>query len=229
MICTKCKIDRKNEDFYVKNVETGKRKTQCKFCHSEYRKQKYIENKEKELKQVNEYRLKNPEKYSPEFRKKQKEKYKNYSKKAGRIYESNCIVCKERVYLTKKELDSNYKRFCSLDCKKTTFKTVYELYYSDINKRCKGDCVNNITADYLKNLLEIKQNNKCNVTGLPIRLYNSNEKKNLYNSASLDRIDSSKWYIEENVQWVCLGVNYMKMNYSNEELLKTIKLIRTVV
>ena len=81
----------------------------------------------------------------------------------------------------------------------------------------------------MKNLLEIKQNNKCNVTGLPIRLYNSNEKKNLYNSASLDRIDSSKGYIEENVQWVCLGVNYMKMNYSNEELLKTIKLIRTVV
>lgn len=98
-----------------------------------------------------------------------------------------------------------------------------------LKKRFKKDNINNVSLEYLKWLLEEKQNFKCNVTGLSIRLYKPNEKNILYNSASLDRIDSSKGYIEGNVQWVCLGVNYMKMNFSNDELFETIRLIRAVV
>ena len=63
MICTKCKVEKSEEEFSFKNIEKGRRRTVCKNCHSDYRKQKYIENKEKELEQVRKYRLNNPDKY----------------------------------------------------------------------------------------------------------------------------------------------------------------------
>lgn len=243
MICTKCKIDKTEDEFSFKNSNRNTRRTQCRKCHSNYRKEKYLENKEKELSQVRTYQKNNPEKYTREKQKEKSKKFvitdecliipehKSYSKKAGRTIESLCKNpnCNNKVYLTQKEKNENFKRYCSWECRSIEFKSLYENYCSDVLKRCKGDCINNITPDYLKNLLEIEQKEKCNVTGIPIRLYESNEKKTLYNSASLDRIDSNFGYIEGNVQWVCLGINYMKMNFSNEELIKTINLIKKQV
>ena len=45
-------MKKSEEEFSFKNIEKGRRRTVCKSCHSDYRKQKYIENKEKELEQV---------------------------------------------------------------------------------------------------------------------------------------------------------------------------------
>jgi hypothetical protein len=223
MICTKCKIDKVEEEFSFKSGKT-ERRTQCKKCHSEYRKQKYIENKEKEISQVLEYRKLNPNKYTKEY-KKINYKHSSFSKKAGRIYESKCPICNNIVYVTLKELEINFIRYCSIECRSNTFKDEYEHYCSNINKRIKGCGNNNVTPEYLKLLME-KQENKCAITNLPIRVYSNKEKNTLYESASLDRIDSKIGYIEGNVQWVCLGINYMKLNFSNEELIKTIELIK---
>lgn len=44
-------------------------------------------------------------------------------------------------------------------------------------------------------------------------------------TASLDRIDSSKGYLENNVQWVHKDINWMKQDYSHEEFLQYCKLI----
>jgi hypothetical protein len=57
----------------------------------------------------------------------------------------------------------------------------------------------------------LKQDKKCALTGTPIQL-------NHPKTASLDRIDSSKGYTEDNVQWVHLKVNVMKMDLSEKEL-----------
>ena len=38
-------------------------------------------------------------------------------------------------------------------------------------------------------------------------------------TASLDRIDSKKGYVEGNVQWVHKRINEMKMDHSNKELI----------
>ncbi len=51
------------------------------------------------------------------------------------------------------------------------------------------------------------------------------EKWNSETSASLDRIDSSLGYIEENVQWVHKDVNMMKRIYDNNYFIKMCKLI----
>ena len=68
----------------------------------------------------------------------------------------------------------------------------------------------NLTIEYLWNLY-ITQNRKCAITG--------NELPNIL-EASLDRIDSSKGYIEGNVQWVHKTINLMKMDLSESDFLK---------
>jgi hypothetical protein len=58
----------------------------------------------------------------------------------------------------------------------------------------------------------------------------SNSRKNIIKKcsilASLDRIDSSKGYIEGNIEFVCLAINYAKNGFSKEETQNFIKMIK---
>ena len=58
----------------------------------------------------------------------------------------------------------------------------------------------------------MKQNGKCALTGEPISLNNPQ-------TASIDRIDSNRGYIEGNVQWVHVKVNLLKSNFSENEFI----------
>ena len=71
----------------------------------------------------------------------------------------------------------------------------------------------NITFEYLADLL-IDQDFKCALTNWDIDAMEVNK-----NTASLDRIDSSKGYIEGNVQWVHKMVNMCKQQYTQEEFI----------
>jgi hypothetical protein len=73
-----------------------------------------------------------------------------------------------------------------------------------------------ITKEWAWNLYE-QQNRKCALSGVPILLYPNNDRYRLQ-TASLDRIDSSKGYIEGNLQWVHKRVNFLKRNYPEKEL-----------
>lgn len=81
-----------------------------------------------------------------------------------------------------------------------------------------------LTIDYLWELF-LKQNKKCALSGMDICLKKdkhtpiNNVKKNIdYTTftASLDRIDSSKPYTKENVQWVHRNINIMKNSYNQD-------------
>ncbi|HAW53101.1 MAG TPA: hypothetical protein DCX54_12345 [Flavobacteriales bacterium] len=76
-----------------------------------------------------------------------------------------------------------------------------------------------VKNDYLADLL-ISQGFKCAMTGWDISALNVGN-----NTASLDRIDSKKGYIEGNVQWVHKMVNMCKQQYTKEEFLKMCKAI----
>lgn len=68
--------------------------------------------------------------------------------------------------------------------------------------------------------LYLKQNERCALTGIPLSLPTC--WKDRYRglvTASLDRIDSTKGYTEDNVQWVHKNVNLMKMDFPQEEFL----------
>jgi hypothetical protein len=63
--------------------------------------------------------------------------------------------------------------------------------------------------------LFLKQERKCALSDLPLDF--GRGKRGLFRTASLDRIDSSKGYTEDNVQWVHRQVNVMKHELSYQE------------
>lgn len=75
-----------------------------------------------------------------------------------------------------------------------------------------------LTIEFAWNLF-IKQNRKCSLSGLSIKF----DEKNIHNTASLDRIDSSLGYTISNVQWVHKDINFMKRMYSQEYFIEMCK------
>ena len=81
-----------------------------------------------------------------------------------------------------------------------------------------------ISIEYIWELF-LLQNKKCSLTGVSLHLEPNYMGKISKNTASLDRIDSSKGYIEGNVQWVHQKVNIIKNDLSEQELYDWCKLI----
>jgi hypothetical protein len=84
-----------------------------------------------------------------------------------------------------------------------------------------------LTPEFLWELY-LKQDGRCALTNIPLTLdclIRNNNVDWKYITASLDRIDNTKPYIESNVWWVHKTVNRLKNNYSLEELLYWSKLL----
>lgn len=85
-----------------------------------------------------------------------------------------------------------------------------------------------ISLEDLKNLWKI-QMGKCAYTNINLSLPISNSNPNpkiSYLMASVDRIDSSKPYQKDNIQFVSRNINYAKNNLSHEEMIKFLNLIK---
>lgn len=79
---------------------------------------------------------------------------------------------------------------------------------------------------FLYELLHVKQKGICALSGLPIMIANTIRGDQVgETTASLDRIDSSKGYSRDNVQWTHKLVNKMKWNL---EEAKFVELCRAV-
>ena len=79
-----------------------------------------------------------------------------------------------------------------------------------------------LDKEWLWNLY-IEQEKKCKMSGLDIfldRSYGRNRKgskgEKVIQTASLDRIDSSRGYLKDNVQWVHKAINLLKMDLDQE-------------
>lgn len=80
----------------------------------------------------------------------------------------------------------------------------------------------NVSIEYAWSIF-IKQNGKCALSGIEIDFdgkWNSNK-----TTASLDRIDSSRGYVEGNIQWVHKTLNLMKRDMSDEEFTEWCKAV----
>ena len=87
-----------------------------------------------------------------------------------------------------------------------------------------------VDIDYLWELA-ISQNEKCALSGIPITFPDSSGMGKVSGNfshttiganqfqASLDRIDSSKGYVEGNVQWLHKDLNIMKNKFSQEQFI----------
>ena len=133
------------------------------------------------------------------------------------------------------------KHYCSLSCQAThknltdpRFRHNENLKkggktkdeYSDfrwIYQRCVGRKKCNLDIEDIKNQWD-RQNGLCALSGLPMKLRNKNI--TIFEQASLDRIDSSKPYQKDNIQFVILSLNYAKSTASNDEFKKFLQSLR---
>jgi hypothetical protein len=102
--------------------------------------------------------------------------------------------------------------------------------YCSIKNRAKHRGIEfNLSKDFMWELLK-KQNFKCALSGVDIQLSTKLTSKGTnpdYKSitASLDRIDSSKYYTKDNVQWIHKDVNKMKNSFNQSYFINMCKLI----
>lgn len=74
--------------------------------------------------------------------------------------------------------------------------------------------------------LFLKQNRKCALTGLDLYFAKSVVSCNHGGTtASLDRIDPLKGYIENNIQWIHKDINLMKLDFNETEFFNYCKLV----
>lgn len=84
-----------------------------------------------------------------------------------------------------------------------------------------------VTGEYLWNLF-IEQNRRCALSGVELSFTKEKNKyitRATHTTASLDRINNFKGYIEGNVRWVHKDVNRMRWILSDDELLEWCKKI----
>lgn len=92
------------------------------------------------------------------------------------------------------------------------------VYYSSLLNGAKSRNLDfTVSIEYLWNLF-LLQNRTCALSGLDI-LFPTCHKNKINQTASLDRIDSSKGYIEGNVQWVHKSINQMKWDMNQSDFL----------
>jgi hypothetical protein len=102
------------------------------------------------------------------------------------------------------------------------YKEISGHYWANLKHRARKTGKElSITIEYAYELLE-KQNFKCKISGLEIELPSCMNKRW---TASLDRIDSTKGYIEGNVQWLHKDINTMKWNFNQDQFIKYCKII----
>jgi hypothetical protein len=116
-----------------------------------------------------------------------------------------CKNCKNLQY--KKRLLNNNS---------TTFEQLLNKRFLGLKDRAKRLKLEvNIDLDYLKQIWN-KQEGKCALSQINMT-YLSNKGRILTN-LSIDRIDSKKGYIKDNIQFVCISVNQMKSDLTLDEL-----------
>ncbi len=121
---------------------------------------------------------------------------------------------------------SKYKRCIKCAAKFKTVYTVGEIpssyWIKIIDGAKRRDLDFNITLEYVWCLF-IYQQRKCNISGKLITFAKDYSHDFLQQTASLDRIDSAKGYIIENVQWIHKDINKMKHAFPQEYFIQTCK------
>lgn len=103
------------------------------------------------------------------------------------------------------------------------YEEIHGKYWSSVkNGAKKRNLEFSISVEDVWNLY-IKQNRKCAMSDIPISFYRETFRDK--QTASIDRIDSSKGYTIDNIQIVYNKINIMKQNYNINEFIKICGLI----
>lgn len=138
-------------------------------------------------------------------------------------------TCQTRYYNSIRDKNQCRKNFAPIKnwiakngypIKKDEYSDFRRLLSITKNRATKGKKDFNLTLEYLKQVWE-NQKSICPYTGWKLSLDRDSEKISTWNryKASIDRIDSSKGYVEGNIQYVCFMANIAKNTFTEEELL----------
>lgn len=129
--------------------------------------------------------------------------------------------CGKEVIVHKQSLIRKLTTSCGCYKKEVNHKGYKDLSSSYWRRRKQDAEYRNIefkiTMQYVWEIYE-KQNKKCKFTDLEIH-FNCNNNHPQKQTASIDRIDSSKGYVEGNIQIVHKVINYIKGFLNDEELI----------
>lgn len=151
------------------------------------------------------------------------------SKWSAYYFDCTCLLCNNRLFMRSSNIvNVNNAPTKSCGCLYNVIlcgeirETFWNRYIYGAESR---NLEFNITPEYAWNLF-LKQDRKCALSDLEL-VFNINptSQKKGETTASLDRIDSSKGYIEGNVQWLHKDVNQMKWRFNQEYLVSLCKLI----
>ena len=100
----------------------------------------------------------------------------------------------------------------------TGYKEIFGTYWSSIKAGAKKRKLEmSISIEDAWNRF-LEQNRCCALTGELIHFQTGRYTKDA--TASLDRIDSTKGYTKDNIQWLHRKVNYMKQEFSQQEFIE---------
>jgi len=120
----------------------------------------------------------------------------------GKTKSCGCIMSQALETFSRKNRGSNNYRWKG-------YQDITGRYFSSLKAAAlKSKKEFTISIEFIWNLY-LKQSKNCILTGLPIVFGNLRKET----TASLDRIDSTKGYVEGNVQWVHKDVNIMKNKF----------------
>lgn len=164
---------------------------------------------------------------------------KLFSKLHSRKIETKCIICDEAVFYKKSHFKEvaypTCSRFCAAKSKSLRMKgkdnprslkltTIERLFWNKTKTYAYRAEAKNIDFDldhkFLEELFD-KQKGKCYYSNYPMQLKGSK----VFNTASLDRINSSKGYTKDNVVFCLNSINMLKSNHDLKEIKKVFRSI----
>jgi hypothetical protein len=147
-----------------------------------------------------------------------------------------CTLCNERFEVSGKSLRSGRSSSCR-PCRNSVrfignkhphwkgYRDIPQAFWRSVEVSARERKIDfEISIEDAWRLLE-QQNFKCALTGLDINIKHIQSHRKQDCTASLDRIDSSKGYTLNNIQWVHKAINKMKMDLCEDEFINLCSLV----
>lgn len=139
-----------------------------------------------------------------------------------RCYLYKCVCdCGEVALQTASALRNKRPKLCENCLSKSRIEFTWNQIYRTIKSGAAARNLSvEVTKDFCRSLL-LSQKFECALSGIQLVVAKTaREHEHGKTTASLDRIDSSKGYLPENVQWVHKDINRMKMDLSQERFIQ---------
>jgi len=152
--------------------------------------------------------------------------------KAYKGYLCRCSCGLTERYISESDLNIKNESSGCIKCRVKYDNSSVELsrsYFTKVRIRAKNSNIPfNISIDYINNLY-LTQNRQCALSGIELLLqkenYSRSKGSGRTQTASLDRIDSTKGYVEGNIQWIHKDINMIKKAYSQDYFIELCKKI----